>query len=249
MTKIAKQGRTLEFTFPEMPETLHAKYTGKRIPAQMVAALPRNYNARRLFPLLVYLNGGAGESGKAMIKYIRKISGDRDFIAVSLPLFKKRLDREEMCNGLMICREDYALISRCYRRMLKELFREIPNVMPGNGSLGGISNGAHTTAVLLSHTDRFILSHFRNFFFLEGGWELCALQKRALHDKNYLYFIGGKNPGIRRSIPKIVKLIQAGAQFSDINLSVRTMPGVGHAFPDEYIGELTDWLREVQRFY
>ena len=44
------------------------------------------------------------------------------------------------------------------------LLDAVPNITPERSTLGGFSNGANTTGVLLAGQDDFILRHFRAFF-------------------------------------------------------------------------------------
>ena len=91
----------------------------------------------------------------------------RDFICVSLPLFKRAYDKKD---GGRVSMEDFETVSRAYRTMLQKLYDAVPNTTPERSALGGFSNGAHTVAVLLAGQDEFILSHFRAFYFVDGGF-------------------------------------------------------------------------------
>jgi predicted esterase len=49
--------------------------------------------------------------------------------------------------------DDFETVSRAYRVMLQELFDTVPYIAPERSALGGFSNGAHTTALLLAGQD------------------------------------------------------------------------------------------------
>ena len=159
----------LSFDFPELPDTLMTKSSGEKQPARLSAELPENYSQDGKFPLFIFLTGGGGGRGDAKPSF-RELVGARDFICVNLPQFKRSLDTNEPFRGLAISMEDFDTMSRAYRTMLEKLFATVPNITPKRSTLGGFSNGANTTAVLLAGQDEFILRHFESFFLIEGGF-------------------------------------------------------------------------------
>lgn len=188
---------TLQFEFPELGDTLATKASGEAIPAKLTAQLPENYTRDGRFPVFIFLHGGAGGRGDAA-GGARGVVGPRDFIAASLPLFKRDLNKQEPYGGLMIAPDDFETISRSYRVMLQKLFDVVPNVDPERSALGGFSNGGHTTAVLLAGQDEFTLRHFRAFYFVDGGFGPLAanvLQKPALQPCRFLLLRGDHPPG------------------------------------------------------
>jgi hypothetical protein len=74
------------------------------------------------FGLLVFLGGGQGGRGTDPAE-ARAIAGPRDFVAVSMPLFKRSLDTKEPYAGIMVSMDDFDTISRGYRAMLSKLSR------------------------------------------------------------------------------------------------------------------------------
>jgi hypothetical protein len=123
------------------------------------------------FPLVVYLAGGSGGAiTRQQLAYVRKLTGDEDCVATIMPLFKRTHDAEELGGVDNIgAYDDYPLMARCYRTMLRTLFTAIPNIDPECSAFGGFSNGAHVTEMLVSAVDPFILKHFGGFYLLDGG--------------------------------------------------------------------------------
>ena len=244
-------GARLEFDFPELPETLFAMCQSDNKPvARLQACLPANYTSDKCYPLFVYLHGGAGaQGGEWEADYVRKLTGDTDFIGVTLPLFKRAIDAQEVHGGIYIgAFDDYPLIAECYRVMLTTLFAAVPNIAHGQGTLGGFSNGAHTIALLLSAVDPFILEHFNNFYLLDGGIIITSLHKAPLKQKNYLYMVGGSRLEKWRRL--MLRMLEAGrqeAKASGLNMRLVKMPGVEHDFPDSYIETLRGWVRRMVR--
>lgn len=241
-----RPGKFVELAFPELPQSLFTMACKRGHPPKLLAALPRNYRKDRTYPLFVFLRGGQGAGGRRVdVTHAKRIIGDKDVISVSMPLFKKDLDPEEPFSGLMLgAGDDYPLISRCYRKMLTRLFKTIPNASKGMNAIGGFSNGAHTVSVLLNSVDRFTLRHFRTFFLLDGGFYITSMHKTALWKKNFAYFVGGdRKDKVRRNILRLVTSVSERAKRYKINMKVRRMPGIGHAFPDKYHRELREWVR------
>lgn len=237
---------TLRFVFPNLPRTLFEKRRKKKAPAALAASLPENYTPDGAFPLFVYVEGGCGASvTRRDLARARKLAGPRDFIAVALPLFKKDLDPEEAHHGLLIqAHDDYPLISRCYRAMLRTLLAAVPNVAQEHSCLGGFSNGAHATALLLSAVDPFILRHFDSFYFLDGGFHVTSFHKTAVRKKRYLYMPGGRRrKKDRRLLLDSLAARCARAARTRVDITLHPLPNTEHAFPDRYIPDLRAWAR------
>src|SRR5687767_14786375 len=180
---------TFRFEFPELPETLESLSSGKREPARLTATLPINYDSKGRFPVFIFLNGGDGGRGDGL-QIPGRVVAPRDFICVSLPLFKRSYSEAE---GGVISMEDFEVISRSYRAMLERLFEAAPNCQRERSALGGFSNGAHAVGVLLAGQDRFILDHFDSFFFVDGGFGPLAanvLSKLRMKDCRFLLIYG-----------------------------------------------------------
>jgi hypothetical protein len=127
--------------------------------------------------------------------------------------------------------------------MLTALFEAVPNIDPERSVFGGLSNGAHTTALLLSAVDPFILRHFSGFFLLEGGWEIASLHKTAVRSKRIIRFVGGsRRRKWRRAMLDRLDAAKAMAMGRHPAFTVVKMPGVEHDFPGEYVPQLRQWM-------
>ncbi len=163
-------GCTLTITFPEMPPTFHALYVKKDLNTQMTVLLPRNYDPRRKHPLLVYLNGGDGGNGDTL-GAARGISGQQDFVCVSMPLFKA--DKPWTPGfGYIMVEADGKYMWPFFKTMLDKVEALVPNIDPAHRVLGGFSNGAHATAALIDASEGELSRLFSAFLFVEGGGKL-----------------------------------------------------------------------------
>ena len=225
-----------QLEFPDLPDTLASMSSGQRQPALLTVRLPANYSRERKFPLFAFLNGDDGGRGDTLPRDSKTI-GSNDFICASLPLFKRAFDKRD---GVLVTVDDFEIASRAYRVMFQKLFDTVPNITPERSALGGFSNGAHMTALLVAGQDDFILSHFRAFYFVEGGNPLAAnaLHRAALKPYRFLLMCGDRgNDYLTPAVEDRVR--ERGLDFTFI-----TMRGTGHEFPSKYQRLLGQWIRE-----
>jgi hypothetical protein len=220
--------------------------TSDKQPARLTAQLPENYSREGKFPICVYLDGGNGGRGDKQ-GIARRIVGSRDFICVNLPLFKRTND------GVLVSMDDFQSVSLAYHSMLQQLFDTVTNITTEGSALGGFSNGAHTTGVLLAAHDEFILSHFRAFYFVDGGFgplAANALPKPAMKLCRFLV-LRGENPdddqidskAERESDTHLALALEFEAQKLHLNFTSLNMSGIGHDFPPKYIAIVGEWIR------
>ena len=251
----------LTFEFCDLPETFFSKSTHQKCPAMVSAQLPENYTPDGKFPLFVFLNGGDGGRGDSSMA--RYIVGPRNFVTVSLPLFKDWKDSSgpkiPMPPGVtidpksMVTINDAAILGSSYKVMLQKLLNTVPNITVEHSTFGGFSNGAHATAALIAGKNEFILGHFTSFFFFEGGMALVldptALQQPALKHCRFISILGdyADDPS-RQAQRKLIgdPLIETLArQASDLQIDFTwiVMHGYGHTMPQEYQKLLGQWVR------
>ena len=248
----------LSFEFSDLPETYYSQSTHEKLPAKLTAQLPENYTAHRKFPLFVFLEGGVGGRGDSTLA--RALAGPRDFITVSMPLFREedgpssiRVLGIPVNTGGMITANDSPVLGRAYKAMLQKLLAAIPNVTPERSIFGGFSNGAHATGALLAARDPFIMEHFTAFCLFEGGMALgmdsSALDNPTLKSCRYILFMGDtdEDPKLRFqrhfiAMPMIHK-IQQRAAVRKIDFTLVIMNGYGDSMPTEYQNVLSHWVR------
>lgn len=237
---------TVHLAFPDLPDTRATMSSGQRQQARLTAQLPANYSRDGKFPLFVFLNGGDGGRGDTL-PLDRGTVGSNDFICVNLPLFKHTND------GVVISMDDFSTLSRCYRAMLQRLFDKVPNITPERSTLGGFSNGGHAVGVLLAGQDEFILSHFRAFYLVEGGFgplAANALPKAAMKPCRFLLLRGdkadddtAKSKDEREHNTYLAQALELEAQEHHLNFTFVTMRNTGHDLPRNYQAMLGAWVR------
>ncbi|MCX7826879.1 MAG: alpha/beta hydrolase-fold protein [Verrucomicrobiae bacterium] len=230
-------GQTLTFRFPEMPATFAERLDPKNIPPMMTVFLPRNYDPQRKHPLLIFLSGGGGSRGQNPT-VARKLTEEKDFICVDMPLFKKKLDPPTPTNKtarLVLQADDCRYMWSFHKVMLAKLEETVPNIDPAHRVLGGFSNGAHATAGLIDQSDGEIARRFTAFFFGEGGGRLQHYE--LLKGKPFLMLYGSEQSGKR------AKEIYAAAVAAGAKATLHEMKGVGHAFPESQYPAVRAWLR------
>jgi len=236
----------IRIELPELGKTLAAMHTGEEAPAVVTAVLPEGYSPEETYPLLVFLKGGDGGRGDD-VRAAQKVAAGRPYICVNLPLFKSAVDQSERHRGIMISMKDYEILSSNFRAMLEALEKRIPNIRREGSALGGFSNGAHTTGVLLARADEFILSRFDHFFFFDGGFGPLAancLQMQALASKRFLLLHGDEpgEDGGSRSFSDLAVAVEKAGRRNDRDVITIPMRGYGHQHPPEYMEIAGRWL-------
>lgn len=274
-----KPNAILKFEFPELPETFATMVTGNSKPAMLTAQLPSNYSTKGKFPVFVFLNGSEGGRGDS-VATARIIIGDKDFICVSMPLFK--LDTAEVSDNTkplsdlvksymkevkpemdemiktavsdyskrIIMPADFKPLSEAYDAMLKKLFETVPNTTVERSAIGGFSNGAHATGVLLAGQDKFLMEHFQSFFLWEGGiFVPKEMFGKPVMKPLRLILIYGDQPvddPARLMYMNIAGAMEQEARKQKLDFTSLVMKGHGHDMPDQYSKILAKWIKGNQ---
>ena len=232
-----KPGGTFTIRFPDMPPTLADLLDHNGVKPMMTVSLPANYDPARKHPLLIFLNGGTGGTG-GNASIARKLTEDKDFICVGVPLFKEKVDAPTPDNGLsriLIRNPDCRYAWPFYREMLAKLEELVPNIDPAHRILGGVSNGAHATSGLIDESDGEVARRFSAFFFVEGGGKLERYE--LLKGKPFL-MVYGSDKSQRRA-----REIFEAAKAAGSKATLYGMNDVGHAFPESEFPAVRAWLR------
>ena len=225
-------GSTFTITFPDMPPTFYDMYAKKDEKAQMTVFLPRNYDPSRKHPLLVFLNGGDGGNGSNP-GVARALSTEKDFVCVSVPLFKV-IDPHAR-SGYVMQDPDARYMWPFFQTMLSKLKESVPNLDPRHQILGGFSNGAHATAGLIDVSEGEITRQFSAFLFVEGGGRM----KRFDLLKGKPFLMVSSNAKSRPRAQQICDEAKAaGAKATFICEDVGK-----HAFPASAYPAVREWLR------
>ncbi|MGA2497786.1 MAG: hypothetical protein ABSH20_08600 [Tepidisphaeraceae bacterium] len=232
-------GGTFTVQFPDMPPTFYATFQKKDVKAQMTVFLPANYEPGRKFPLLVFLNGWDGGNG-GNPGVARALCENRDFVCVSVPLFKANDFKVAEPNvagvGFIMRGEDARHMWPLFKTMLAKLEELVPNIDPAHRVLGGFSNGAHAAAGLIDESDGEIARRFSAFLFVEGGGKLQHYD--LLKDKPFL--IVSSNAKSRPRAQQICDAAKAAGAKATL-----VVEDVGkHDFPVSAYPAVRQWLRE-----
>jgi dienelactone hydrolase len=233
-------GHTFTLEFPNMPPTmanlLAPQNTAK---PSMTVFLPTNYTASSKYPLLIYLNGGSGGNGKNP-GVARKISEDKDFICVDLPLFKNKAAGNAPTT-LGLNDADCKFMWSLYRQMLARLAQTVPNIDPAHSVLGGFSNGSYATARLIVQSEGEVLGTFAAYFVVESGGQLLKPDLlELLKSRPVLILFGAKS-----NHPERLQAIAQATKSAGVEAVMHEMKDIGHAFPESEYPIVRDWLRNV----
>jgi predicted peptidase len=233
-------GTTFTVTFPEMPPTFYAVFEKQDAKAQMTVFLPSNYDAGKKFPLLIFLNGWDGGAG-GDLGVARSLCQGRDFICVSMPLFKatdfKVADPNVPGAGFVMQAEDGKYMWPFFRTMLEKLEEVVPNIDPAHRILGGFSNGAHAIAALLDESEGEVARRFSAFLLVEGGGKLQHYDLL----KNKPFLMVSSNAKSKRRAQEICDTAKAAGAKATL-----LVEDVGkHDFPVSAYPDVGQWLRGV----
>jgi len=239
-------GEVVEVAFPVMavPPSLYSMIMETQVSPTLTYRLPDGYDPQRRYPLLVYVpgfhGGASGNIGNALT-----IAGREDWVVASLPLFKSTVDREEIGGGMLIGFQDYRTLSKAYATMLSRLFELVPNIDAERSAMVGFSNGALAIAVLVSNHDEFVLSHFRNFCFVDHGmFHLSDLYKRRARDSRYIVLSGDDRTDPGRDLKiRAGRLLEDSWRMLGVDISFHVMADTGHEFKDRHMALVGRWLR------
>lgn len=242
----AEESPVQELPFPELRPTLVELATGEEQVPKLLYQLPDNFVPGKKHPVFVFLAGGTGKGQKGGgLDRARAITEGKDYIAVSLPLYRHttKLDEEALFGDLLIGVDDYPAIRAAYHPMLQKFFETVPEAQRSGNVMGGFSNGAHTTSVLLSCQDSFVLDHFSQFIFADGGVWLSGLQRQRMKSCRFLGLYGDTaDYWTRPVIMRQFLSMREKADALDIEFELVAMEGIGHSFPKEYNSTVRDWL-------
>ena len=127
--------------------------------------------------------------------------------------------------------------------MFAEFFKTVPEAQATGNVMGGFSNGAHTTSVLLSCMDETTLEHFSHFIFADGGVWLSGLLRMPMKQCRFLGLYGDTDTyWTRPVIIQQFKNMKATADALKIDFELIVMEGIGHSFPPSYNSQVHDWI-------
>ena len=233
-----KPDGVLQFAFPELPRPLQSIIDEETYCPQASVYLPRNYTPDARVPAVCFLGGAGGGRGTSL-GAARSVTRDEGFVCINLPHFKAEVDPLEPDGGnkwmrMHLWERDTEVIWYCYETMLDHVFSEVPNVDTSRSFLGGMSNGAHATALLLNGRFEEITSVFQGFFLIEGGQFLEPLPRLA--GIPFLLLQGELQDKI--DLPDLAeRLREVGAKAR-----FRWMKGVGHSFPEPEHAVVGRWI-------
>jgi predicted esterase len=231
-------GSTFAVQFPDMPPTFYAVFQKTNVPAQMTVFLPTNFDPARKFPLFIFLNGWDGGVG-GNPGVARSLCEGRDFVCVSVPLFKATNFQVTKPNapgaGFIMDAEDGKQMWSCFKTVLTKLDEMVPNIDPAHRILGGFSNGAHATAGLIDESDGEITRRFSAFLIVEGGGRLQHYE--LLKGKPFLMV--SSNAKSRPRAQQICDAAKAAGAKATL-----VVEDVGkHDFPASAYPAVRQWLR------
>lgn len=177
-------------------------------------------------PLLIWFGGGRGAADTSEVPALV----DRNHWAVAVVPYSGNLPRplHAMHQGRMQEHWEY------HRPMLETLRREFPDSFV---VAAGLSNGAHLIASYLAEGREELTQFAEAYAVVEGSCRENVAKGKLPGIPIYLAWGGheGGSMGLMQNIVDVSREMQ-------MDLTTRTMPNVGHGFPEEEVKHLADWL-------
>jgi len=221
-------GASLKFDFPELTVDRYGAMAACHL------TLPADYDAKRKYPLVVWLGGGEGGNTPN-----KSFLPEGDFIVVGLP-YPKGANNPAQANMV----GDYAKVWTYHRFMLDEIAQLIPNIDKSHSIIAGFSNGGHAIDGMLRLSGKPKLTdYFSVFIFADGGGTVYS-SKGSLPDLKgkFAYACWGGEKGSNKlatgQLPKALKAKGATVVGSE-------MAGVGHSFGESEHPKVAEWLEKV----
>lgn len=206
--------------FPDLPRDLNGNI------ARVGVSVPEGDGP---FPMLVWFGGGMG-------------TNDPDAVP---PL----VDRSRWIIAAIPTRGDvprplHAMHSRriqphwdYHRPMLEKLFESFPQIDRQSVVAAGMSNGGHLIASYLAQGRAEFIQNVSAFAVIEGSCAESSTTARLPDRPIYLAW-GAEDGGSMGLMANIVSV----ARDAGMRLTTRTMPNVGHGFPEPEQQLVKDWL-------
>lgn len=249
-------GKTYEVEVKGTPPSLaDLKRVTHATSVQMAFKLPETYEAGRTFPVLVFLSGGDGGNG-CELHQANPFMGGTDYIVCNMPIFKRDVEGATDDEKLSITPLDAEYAVPAFRVLFDELHRLIPNIDDSRSVLGGFSNGANSTGLILWSGAADLLARFSSFILVEGGFWLASdrpdpaskLRFRpatfsGLAGKRVLVLYGSQTqpadrvPFIQDARRTVAALRQAGVDATEM-----PMADTGHDFPPAEMAKARAWV-------
>lgn len=206
-------------TFPKLPKTAAKKESAVRI------WLPDNYTTEKEFPMFLWFGGGSGGQGGNP-----KLVKNNDFICLGMPLYKKDIKEH-----VLLKPHDVQYAWPFYQQMFDNVFELVPNIQKHGGLVGGFSNGAHNTGLLMTEGDPVFNTWFDSYIFWEGGHIIKDFS--IFKDRHSIWIMGDQSQAYGFMSAFAPAAEKAGSKMVSI-----TMKGVGHKMHADYKPQVMDWI-------
>ncbi len=221
-------GASLKFDFPELTVDRYGAMAACHL------TLPADYDAKKKYPLVVWLGGGEGGNTPN-----KSFLPEGDFILVGLP-YPKGANNPGQANMV----GDYAKVWTYHHFMLDEIAKLIPNIDKTHSIIAGFSNGGHAIDGMLRLSGKPKLTdYFGTFIFADGGGTDYSSKGNLPNLKGkFAYACWGGEKGSNKlatsQLPKALKVKGATVVGSE-------MVGVGHSFGETEKPKVAEWLEKV----
>ncbi len=219
-------GATFTLQFPELGE-MH-----DTLPAACEVSIPKNYNAAKPVPLLVWFGGGKGSHQAGGARGL--VDFDR-FVVVALPYPKGTLPR--------LAAQDKGPIDAHWafqRTMLERVIKVVPNIDRRLRLVAGTSSGGHQIAYGLDRSWPGFADYFTAFIVHEGGAQPLTHRFPGAKGKRMLVVYGEETDSLTWRTWFNWQVEKSGAEATIIGI-----PGAGHGLNEDGRRAIRKWTDEL----
>jgi hypothetical protein len=219
-------GRIITLDFPELGEMAKGK------PTQCQLSVPKDYDAVRPTPLLVWFSGGAGSHA---VKSAQELVDFDKFLVLALPYPGGRLP------SLAVNAGDGQINAfwEFQRPMLQRVIEIVPNISETVRIAGGSSSGAHLVGSALDQKWRGFCDYFTGFILHEGGTS-PEMKFSGARDGHRILVIYGENSTAREWQNYFMgrfKRARGRAEYIEVPDAGHGLNGEGRELIRKWVGE------------
>ncbi len=197
-------------------------------PAKCEIHIPKNYAAGRVFPLLVWFNGGKGSHTVGAATGIVDFD---NFIVAAIPYPEGRLPRLGVENGSI---DDFWEFQQ---PILEAIQVKVPNISKNVRIAGGFSSGGHLVGSAIDQKWKGFTDYFTAFILHEGGTSPDMAYKGLRSKHKVLVTYGEKSPSLewQKYFNEKMKAASSRADFIGI-------PDCKHSLNDDTRTAMNQWI-------
>lgn len=220
-------GETLIMEFPELGTMADGK------PAQCELSIPKNFEADKPVPFLVWFSGGKGSHKTSSARGLVDFD---TFLVLALPYPNGRLPRLAVDDGEDAINEFWDF----QRPMLEQVIELVPNISEEVKIAAGSSSGGHLVGSALDQKWKGFYDYFTGFILHEGGYS-PEMKFSGVRSRHHILIAFGENSNTREWQEYFMEHFDRARGRAD----KIEIPKAGHGLNNEGRQLIREWIDET----